>query len=366
MALRTIYGDEAGNTGPDLLDAAQPVFALAFTDFTREEATELLSTVSTKADEVHLADMLRRKGGVARLRPLFDHPAMQGDRTRCYVVNKEHMIVTKIIDLLVENVAHRAGFDLYRDGLNIVLGNRMYAALHALVGPEQRREFLLSFANMVRMPSTANTQRFYESAKLLLQRIEPQYREACEDFFVPIFASEAIAGDIIQQNDKYTFDPIIPSAFSLAYEWSRKYPDGLALVHDDAKTLKTKEADFRLFMSERLEGLEVGYDSRRHPARLPIREISFASSTDEPAIQIADVVAGVTMRAFAARVGNRAAVRIAEDLDDLQPARFLAGGIWPLDEYTADEVGVKYEGGIHPVNVYSELLSSGTDPAKIL
>lgn len=72
------------------------------------------------------------------------------------------------------------------------------------------------------------------------------------------------------------------------------------------------------------------------------------------------------MRAFAARVGNRAAVRIAEDLDDLQPARFLAGGIWPLDEYTADEVGVKYEGGIHPVNVYSELLSSGTDPAKIL
>lgn len=62
MALRNYYGDEAGNTGPDLLDAAQPVFALAFTDFTREEATELLSTVSTKADEVHLADMLRRKG----------------------------------------------------------------------------------------------------------------------------------------------------------------------------------------------------------------------------------------------------------------------------------------------------------------
>lgn len=362
MALRTIYGDEAGNTGPDLLDAAQPVFALAFTDFTREEADELLMTVGTKANEVHLADLLRRKGGVARLRPLFDHPAMQGDRVRCYVVNKEHMVVTKIVDLLIENVAHSVGFDLYRDGLNIVLGNRMYAALRELVTPERRKEFLMSFATMVRAPSAANTRQFYATATLLFQAIEPQYHAACEDFVVPILASETIVGSVIEQNDKFTLDPIIPSAFSLAYEWAKKYPEGLSLVHDDAKTLKIKETDFRLFMSERLEGIDVGYDVRRHPARLPIREISFASSADEPAIQIADVVAGVMMRAFAARVGNAAAARIVEELDTLRPVRFLAGGIWPLDEYTPEDVDLKFEGGIHPIDGYSSLLDGERSP----
>lgn len=112
---------------------------------------------------------------------------MQGDRTRCYVVNKEHMIVTKIIDLLVENVAHRAGFDLYRDGLNIVLG--IYVR-----GPprtcrlEQRREFLRlspTWFGCLRQP----TRRAFTSLQgCCFSSTQPQYREACEDFFVPIFA----------------------------------------------------------------------------------------------------------------------------------------------------------------------------------
>ena len=66
MARRTIYGDEAGNTGPDLLDGELPVFALATTDFTRDGADERLMTVGTKLNEVHLANPLCRKVGPTR------------------------------------------------------------------------------------------------------------------------------------------------------------------------------------------------------------------------------------------------------------------------------------------------------------
>ena len=43
----TVFFDEAGNTGAALTDTAQPVFVLASTNLTNEEAEKLLALVRT-------------------------------------------------------------------------------------------------------------------------------------------------------------------------------------------------------------------------------------------------------------------------------------------------------------------------------
>ena len=356
--LPRIYGDEAGNTGPELLDPNQPVFALAFTDLTPDEARSVLATIDTAASEVHVADLLRRKGGATRLQRFFDHPLMTPSRVRTYVTHKEHMVVTKIVDLLIENVAHGLDFDLYRDGLNIVLGNRIYAVLHELVDAPGRLAFLRSFVAMVRRPDDTTIETFYRQAADLRQAIDPQHHEVCDEFFVPLFFSQGIVRDVLDgsRNDRYTLDPIIPSTFVLAYEWAKKYPQGLKLIHDDAKTLRLKEPELRVFMSERLAGVEVGYDERQHPAQLPIRELAFASSHSEPSIQVADVVAGLTMRAFAARARGKTGAAV-DQLIALSPQRFVTGGIWPTDDFTPEALDLKSHGGMHPINAYPALLA---------
>ncbi len=353
-----VYGDEAGNTGPELLDPNQPVFALAFTDLTPDEARSVLATIDTAASEVHVADLLRRKGGATRLHQFFDHPLVTPSRVRTYVTHKEHMVVTKIVDLLIENVAHSLDFDLYRDGLNIVLGNRIYAVLHELVDAPRRLTFLRSFVALARRTDDATIETFYRQAAELRQAIDPQHHEVCDEFFVPLMFSQAIVRDVFDgsRNDRYTLDPIIPSTFVLAYEWAKKYPQGFKLVHDDAKTLRLKEPELRVFMSERLAGIEVGYDERKHPAQLPIRELAFASSHSEPSIQVADVVAGLTMRAFAARAQGKTGAAV-DQLIALSPQRFLAGGIWPTDDFTPKALGLKSHRGMHPINAYPALLA---------
>ncbi|MCR5883724.1 DUF3800 domain-containing protein [Rhizobacter sp. J219] len=352
-----VYGDEAGNTGPELLDPQQPVFVLAFTDYAVGEAQTLLSTIATNAAEVHLTALLRRRSGLARLAQFFSHPLMEPSRVRTFVINKEYMVVTKVVDLLIENVAHEMNFDLYQDGLNIVMANRIYAVLHELVGPEQRLAFLRSFVSMVRQASDSNIAGFYQQLGLLTSAIPSIHREVCDEFLLPLDFSRTIVRDVLdgESNDKYTLDPIIPSTFSLAYEWAKRHPNGFALVHDEAKTLRLKEHQLRLFMDSRLSGIEVGYDERKHPAQLPIRDIRFAASHEEPSIQVADVVAGVTMRAFAKRVDG--SQRAEEDeFSSFHLQRFLAGGIWPTDDYTPEDLGMRYQGGLHPVDAYSSIL----------
>lgn len=48
-ALKTIYIDESGNTGSNLLDKDQPVFATASCDFSLAEAEYLLSHLPSSA-----------------------------------------------------------------------------------------------------------------------------------------------------------------------------------------------------------------------------------------------------------------------------------------------------------------------------
>lgn len=62
--IQTIYFDESGNTGSNLIDLDQPVFTLASCTFSKEISEQLLKLIDSKStQEVHFKNLRRRKSG---------------------------------------------------------------------------------------------------------------------------------------------------------------------------------------------------------------------------------------------------------------------------------------------------------------
>lgn len=356
MTLPILYGDEAGNTGPFLLDADQPTFAYAVTDLQPGEAAEALACLELNSAEVHSTSLFRRKGGMDRLVRFFQYPAVSPDRMSVFLIHKKHMVVTKMIDLLVENLAHRDGVDLYQDGANIALGNYASMMIESFLSTAQQAQLLGSFVEMFKHQTQETVDAFYEIVGDTMRGLPSKQEELFATFMAPIFMSHTIISDVFRGNDKFTLDPIVPSLFSLAYHWSKKYPGGFVMKADEAKTLALKRDEIALFMAQHLEGITVGYDRRKHPARLPIRELIFCKSHIEPSIQVADIVAGVVTRYVAPFAGLLSGKKRSDELAQFNPESFLIGSVWPSRDMTPQTLGTNHEGGLHPVNVYPNLL----------
>lgn len=356
MTLPILFGDEAGNTGPALLDPAQPIFTYAITDLTPDEAVDALTTLKLNAAEAHSTSLFRRRGGIERLVRFFEHPAVRPERVSVFVIHKKHMVVSKMIDLLVENLAYRDGIDLYKDGANIALANLATVMIESFLDVRQQGRLLGSFVQMLKLPSTETVKTFYRSVYQTMDELPTQHRHFLEAFMLPIAVSEKIIYEVLPNNDKFSLDPIVPSLFSLAYHWGKKYPEGFILKTDESKTLTLKLDELKMFMAGHLDGISVGYDRRRHPARLPVREIVFCPSESEPSIQVADIVAGVVMRYGAPFAGLASGKERSDQLAQFNPNAFMVGNVWPTQDVTPDQLGLRREDGTHPVNAYPGML----------
>ncbi|RQQ88745.1 hypothetical protein DF134_19445 [Burkholderia stagnalis] len=364
MTLPVLYADEAGNTGPGLLDPEQPIFVYSINDLTTEEASDALATLELKANEAHSTALFRRKGGLARLQRFFEHPCIRPERVANVVFHKRFMVVTKMIDVLYEAVANKDGFDIYKDGFNIAMANMAHIMIESFLSPEQQKRLLGGFVTMMRDRTESDIKQFYEGIDLLLEEL-PDDKRHFFDFLYPIIASGSMIGEIMEDDDKFTLDPIVPAIFSLSHHWHAKYPDGFAVKADDSKTLALKRDVFATFMNPALEGYQVGYDRRKHAARLPMRELIFCPSHTEPAIQVSDILAGVSMRYAAGFAGVPLDEERTRQLETFAPNSFVIGTVWPSKEVTPDELGTRHQGGLHPVDGYAQILSdAGNLPKK--
>ena len=338
------------------MDPAQPIFTYAINDLSPEEAMDALGTLRLNAAEAHSTSLFRRQGWVERLVRFFEHPTVRPERVSVFVIHKKHMVVSKMIDLLVENLAYRDGIDLYRDGANIALANFATGMVESFLDVKQQVRLLGSFVQMLKLPSMGTIKAFYRSVHQTMDELPAQHKHLFEVFMLPLALSEEIIFEVLPNNDKFSLDPIVPSLFALAYHWGKKYPEGFILKTDESKTLTLKQDELKMFMADHLDGITIGYDSRRHPARLPVRKIVFCPSENEPSIQVADIVAGVVMRYGAPFAGLASGKERSDQLAQFDPDAFMAGNVWPTRDVTPDQLGTRHEGGIHPVNSYPGIL----------
>lgn len=284
--------DESGNTGQDLLNPDQPLFVLASVLMSNEEARELISPLIQPGNtEAHFSQLAKNQRGREGIIRLLHEDLISTERVMITMFHKRYMIVGKVVDLLVETLAHNTGFDLYKHSYNIALTNIHFICMPAFCGKEATDQFMKQFVHMIRTRSETAVNVFYA-------QIEDMYaacsnRQYLDDIGI-LAATRQVIGEVLQEVDKAAIDPAIPAYSTLASLWSRKLGARFNTIHDDSQIIASYVPHFRKLMDPKAKEIEVGYDDRKHVLPLKAIDILLTDSVDSPPVQVADILASAT------------------------------------------------------------------------
>jgi hypothetical protein len=288
--MSTIYCDEAGNTGANLLDPEQPFFILASNDFSADEANALLEHVrSIQGGEPKFSTLRRRPEGVARVIRLLSDPRLNRERVSIDVYHKRYMVVTKMVDLIAETLIHDIGGDLYERGANIAMSNLLYFCMPTFCGEEKTSAFLQAFVDLIRHGPDQYKAPFYEAGRQLLSASTHEgFKEDLFYFTEPVLFDKWYLGF-----NWSALDPAIPALFHQILVWGRRKGHRFNVLHDHSKPILASQETFESMMAEAGEASKtMGGDRRTIEFPLRASSLSQGDSSMYPQLQVADLCAG--------------------------------------------------------------------------
>ena len=353
MTTPTIFLDESGNTGSNLLDNNQPVFTLVSCNFSEIEATALLSLVqSSSPHELHFKNLKRRKAGQDGIIRLLKSELINTNKVKATFFHKKYMLTIKLVEALFEEWFYINGFDLYKNGKNIALVNLLYNCLPAFYSEQLVEKMYENFIKMISDHSEENIEKFYQSVSNLNKSKIPANLEQALDILT---ATKDCIADILRDTDKYLFDPSMPALFSHCLIWGDEYPSGFHVIHDDSNTLEKEKTMLLKFMDWTKKTLELGYDRRKIKLPLKAKSLIFASSQSYPQIQVADILVGALTYWINQYENTSDNDYFFTELNklDLETLIVLPYSLVPSTALTPEELDTIYDGGLHPINYIS-------------
>ncbi len=347
--------DESGNTGQDLTNTDQPIFSLASVYLSDSDAENILETLKTQqGQEVKFTSLLQNQYGQQRIISLFQSEIINPNNVKLSVIHKKCMIIGKIVDLLVETLAHRDGIDLYIRGANIALMNLLYTTLPAVCGEGNFELFQKSFVEMIRRKNAASIQEFYDQCRIMYQSCKlPDSRP----LIATIIATENIVLDVLSAADNTAIDPAVTSFVTHLAYWSTQLNREFDLVHDVSKPLEQQEEMLSYLMSKDKTEIEVGYDRRKYKLPFKTSGIQFGNSKQIKQLQIADVIAGAGSYWCRGFTHEGIDKNFAQALEQSGIRDLVINCIWPSDEVTPAELGTEEIGGISDVDYIAKLIA---------
>ena len=349
--------DESGNTGGDLLNTQQPVFALASICLTRTQAQEFLTPLRTaQTQEVKFSRLRRTHAGRASIVDLLSNQALQDHTPQISIVHKRFMVITKIVDLLVETLAYEDGLDLYKDGANIAMSNLHFFCMPVYCGEGRTRTFLRRFVEMIRRQTPQSVRKFYSFARLLYQNCQDhEYKRALS----PILLSERVVASILANNNKNSVDPAIPTFFQHCAWWGEQLGGPFDTLHDESKPILQEKRSLARFMSRSENVMNIGYDRRKFQFPLRAKTIAFGKSRQDSRLQVADILAGSAVQwALGWLTEEDKRSPFWAEIDGADIARFVRGHLWPTTDVSPQALETEYSGGTSAVDAIAEYLRS--------
>ena len=289
----TIYCDEAGNSGANLLDPEQPVFVLASNDFSAPEAAHLLEHVrSAQGAEPKFSRLKRTSDGVRGLIRFLSDPILRPDRVVTDVFHKRFMVVAKLVDLIEETLVHEVGGDLYERGANIAMANMLFFCMPAFCGEDVTSRFLEAFVALVRERTPERAKAFYSAGRALRdssksETLKGQLQLITEESLLDTWFTDAI--------DSSSLDPAVPALFQHLVTWGQRKQSAFDVIHDRSKPVLASQSDFEEMMAAAGDQIRtIGTDRRKIEFPLRAQTLVQADSRDHPQLQVADLCAGLT------------------------------------------------------------------------
>ncbi|MCC8397637.1 DUF3800 domain-containing protein [Paraburkholderia sp. MMS20-SJTR3] len=298
-----IYFDESGNTGVNLSDPAQPVFALASVSLEIDVARSLAeSLVRPGQHEAKYTSLSASTAGQRALIELFKSPHLSPATAKVAVTDKRYYLISHLVDKLIEPVFHVKGIDLYAGARHVEYANVLYQAGQILFPEGGWQNILDSFLKTLR-----------DDSDLVLQNLEAAVLEAARKappgydvFVVPLTLGARNAGTLLEGLAGLgTFDPAIDAFNAVVQAWMSGTTEPLCVVHDTSKPMKKAESFLRQLMSSSVESRTIGYENRTAVLPMRVSTLDFADSREHPQLQIADILAGAARDCITARLSSK-------------------------------------------------------------
>lgn len=296
MSLRTLYFDESGYTGYNLLDPIQPVFAVASSLIGDGEAETLMRRAfpAYRGSEFKFANIWKSgaRGGFADFVQLFrDRP----ESTFVYFIQKKFGVLTKIVDFLIEPVLTTQGYDFYDEGFCWKFTNYIHFGL-SQYAPALYEVLLRDYQTFSRDPTEEKLAQLCWRLRVMANSAEPRTRH-----YLQLMATGAEAFHHFNNLETFRLTSELQTTSmiaTIAY-WRQRLGEDFAVVHDVSSTfMRNRE------VWEHITNADVPEQDHRLGdgsfAPFPLRVVSTTpmDSKSSFAIQLCDLIAGLATKSI--------------------------------------------------------------------
>lgn len=327
----TIFLDECGYTGSNLLDLEQPIFSLASLNCPEETCKEIKQSFFSKvqAQELKYTKLSKLPSQKKMLLNFFHELGKNRELVKFFVAHKKYVLVTKMVEILLEPFAYENDIDIYDQGENIRFSNFLYYALPVIGGRDFFEDLLIRFQKMINSRTLESYDCFFE---LVFEKTYPDSINGLLDIFRGI--DIVIGSDILDTNDNLNIP--LSCTFSLMSDWRKDISGNIILIHD-ASSQMAKNGDIwnALVKPNRLP-VEFGYDHCKFSLPIGVKETCEKNSKDWAGLQLADLLAGgVTQYVKWFSEGENPDNEFCKKLAETQLFDCIRQSIWP-DASTID------------------------------
>lgn len=330
----TVFMDEAGNSGENLLDAQQPVYSLAAiqVDETTAAAAVAAALSRTQMSELKFNKLKKSNPGRDNILSLLKDVALEPSLAAVAVAHKPWMLAAKLVDELVEPRMLKRGVQVewYASGRARADVDTLYQLAPRALG-EVYADLAAAFVPLVRDCSQDGVRVFIAALR--------RSRIACRDDEVA-----RILGDMIDTEPELeaefagrrdALDPALPTLFWQGAHWSERFGKPFEVLHDDSNTVRGWVDHFATIRSNYVDALAAGEEAPMRPVvigevtlRFPtqLEQITFGESHGDSRLQVADMVAGAAEHLYAVAAGARPFDAFARDL--------RRAGVWDLIQHS--------------------------------
>ncbi|RQN40791.1 DUF3800 domain-containing protein [Paraburkholderia tropica] len=284
----TIYFDESGYTGNDLLLDQQPFFSYASLVAERDEARasveKIRSACKYQGDELSFGKLASFSAGRRAILDLFN--AFEG-RIAITAHHKKYALACKFFEYIFEPCLSENNNLLYEFGFHKFVAQVLYMAMAAQ--HRAAEEIAIDFDKLIRLRSPELLPTLFECQ---LDRTAVPIRLISE--FARLNASTLREELSILESDavgQWVLELSGTSLYSLLCHWA-PHCDSIIAVCDESQPLQHSQYTFDSMIG-RTDKLNVELQGVTHRFNFNLAApIAFAKSHEEPGVQLADVLAG--------------------------------------------------------------------------
>jgi hypothetical protein len=291
-----VFFDESGFTGTALLDPDQPSFVIASSIVTDEEAARFLRDVfpDFRGEEFKFKKLWGRPNYRRRFVPLCNAVGTVPDNVFLWEVDKKFCALTKMIDFLVEPVAHDAGYDFYKNSHANKFANYIHFGLTCIGSPDLYTATVNAYYAFARDPTDA-------SLELLTYRLLVMANSAPKE--LEFFFRTAYLGAVTfhEHSDIATFrdslEIYLPSILNSVAYWTARVAGGVDIRYDRSKAFFGQKSVWEAITSKQVPA-QLHPVANGPPIQFPL-SVNSTEATDSktsPAIQLCDLVAGLAVK----------------------------------------------------------------------